>query len=194
MFVRQKIGPQAGEIIEMPYLAAQNCLDVGSAEAVTDEEITAAGLKPADITPPAKAETIPPGYRVDLCVDLDDDDNEFTPGGYDVFDAGGVRLTADVDIPNLVAARSFAWDHYDNDQAAAKQPDPAPIKVEDGTGEPVEPEWDDKWRDLHWMTQVKLAKQFDDTVAKKDEAVQVLEAVEVKRKEEAERKKAEENA
>lgn len=194
MFVRQKIGPQAGEIIEMPYLAAQNCLSVGSADPVTDEEVAAAGLKPADITAPAKAETIPPGYRVDLCVDLDDDENEFTPGGYDVFDAGGVRLTADIDIPNLVAARSFAWDHYDADQEAARQPEPAPIKAEDGTGEPGEPEWDDKWRDLHWMTQVKLAKQFDDAVTKKDEAVQVLEAVETKRKEEAERKKAEENA
>lgn len=191
MFVRQKIGPQAGEIIEMPYLAAQNCLAVGTADPVTDEEIAEAGLAPAVVTPPNKAETLPPGYRVDLCVDLDDDDNEFTPGGYDVFDAGGVRLTATTDIPNQAAARSFAWDHYDADQEAARQPEgSAPVEPV----ETFEPEWDDKWRDAHWMTQVKLAKQFDETVTRKDEAVQVLETVEVKRKEEAEAKKATENA
>lgn len=181
MFVRQKIGPQAGEIIEMPFLAAQNCVAVGTAESVTDEEIAEAGLAEAVVTPPNKAETIPPGYRIDLCVDIDDDENEFTPGGYDVFDAGGVRLTATVDIPNQTAARSFAWDHFDNDQAAARQPEgsiPA---------EPVpEIEWNDGWRDLHWATQAKLAKQFDPNVANKDEAVAVLEAEETKRKAAAE--------
>lgn len=185
MFVRQKIGPQAEQIIEMPYVAAQACIDAGTAESVTDEEIQEAGLVPAEVTPPNKAETLPPGYRVDLAVDLDDDDNEFTPGGYDVFDAGGVRLTAEVDIPNQAAARSFAWDHYEADQEAAKQPEAAPAK-QTGSTEPVEIEWDKDWRDAHWMTQVKLAKQFDPSVAKKDEAIAVLEAAEADRKKAAE--------
>lgn len=192
MFVRQLIGPQAGEIIEMPYLAAQNCLSVGTVQEVTDAEIAEAGLKPADVTAPAKAETVPPGYRVEEFVAVDDDDEKFTPGGYDVFDAGGVMLTAEHDIPNLAAARSFAWDHYEADQESAKQPGPAATVGEGaGTdpGTPQEPEWDDKWRDAHWATQVKLAKQFDATVAKKDEAIQVLESVEERRKADAEAKK-----
>ena len=192
MFVRQLIGPQAGEIIEMPHLAAQNCLSNGTVQEATDEEISAAGLKAAEVTPPAKAESLPPGYRVEEFIAVDEADEKFTPGGYDVFDAGGVMLTAEHDIPNLAAARSFAWDHYEADQKAATQPSPAATAGEGAGSEPEtpkEPEWDPKWRDAHWMTQVKLAKQFDDTVTKKDEAIQVLESVEERRKADAAAKK-----
>lgn len=42
-------------------------------------------------------------------------------------------------------------------------------------GEPLIPA---DWRDLHFMKQISLAKQFDPSVTKKDEAIAVLEAAE----------------
>jgi len=157
MFVRQLIGPQAGEIIDLPHHAAEACLAVGSAAPVTDEEIADAGLQSAPDFVPPKADELPPGYRLDLA----------EGGGYNVFDAGGVNLTAEQDIPNLAAARSFAIDHA--------QIGLVPVAVAD---EPNEPELPADWRDLHHATQVKLAKQFDETVSTKAEAIVVLEAAE----------------
>lgn len=159
MFVRQLVGPQAGEIIEMPHHAGQACLAVGTAESVTDEEIAEAGLRPAAEFVPVKPDALPDGYRAEPA----------DGGGYNVIDAGGVNLTPETDIPNLAAARSFALDH---------------AGLGDAPSAPAEPEVDEKpdlpadWRDLHFMKQISLAKQFDPSVTKKDEAIAVLEAAE----------------
>lgn len=184
MFVRQQIGPQAGQIIEMPYLAAQNCLSCGSAVAVTDEEIAEAGLVPADLPPAVKPDEMPPGYRVEESTFEGEDGEEeaVQRGGYDVLDPAGVILTRDVFVPNLIEARRIAQDHYAADLEAAKQPEPDQAAA--GDDAPVI-EWDENWRDAHWATQVKLAKQFDSSVEKKAEAVDVLEKEEARRKEEA---------
>lgn len=64
MFVRQLIGRQAGQIIEMPYHAAEACLAQGSAERVTDAEILAAGLTPEAPVPVAELSiTLPDGFE-----------------------------------------------------------------------------------------------------------------------------------
>lgn len=51
----------------------------------------------------------------------------------------------------------------------------APATPLGADGKPVLPH---DWRDLHFMKQIHLAKQFDPSVTKKDEAVVVLDAVE----------------
>ncbi|RUM06812.1 Rho termination factor N-terminal domain-containing protein [Rhizobium chutanense] len=109
MFVRQLIGREAGNIINMPYDAAQSCLAMGTVEAVTDEEIEAAGLEPAEPAVANRPDELPRGFRVEA----------IAGGGYDLFDPGGVNVSKEVDLPNLVAARDLAWSIlHPADQAA----------------------------------------------------------------------------
>lgn len=58
------------------------------------------------------------------------------------------------------------------------EPGDEPVKSASDAGgdEPVAIPAD--WRDLHFMKQIHLAKQFDPSVARKDEAIVVLEAAE----------------
>lgn len=110
MFVRQLIGRQAGEIIEMRADAAQACLAQGSAATVTDEELAAAGIA----KPPTPIDTAPAmtaGYEAHSRPD---------GLGYDVFRSPVTRgerneITSEslnsAPLPNLVAARDFAADH-----------------------------------------------------------------------------------
>lgn len=63
MFVRQMIGRHAGEIVEMRADAAQACLSQGSAAAVTDEEMTAAGLALPALPAPDTVPVLPAGYE-----------------------------------------------------------------------------------------------------------------------------------
>lgn len=51
-----------------------------------------------------------------------------------------------------------------------------PAVTKNGDGDP--PDLPADWRDLHHATQVKLAKQFDESVSTKAEAIVVLEAAE----------------
>lgn len=99
MFVRQLIGREAGNIINMPYDAAQSCLAMGTVEAVTDEEIAAAGLEAPEPVVANRPDELPRGFRVEA----------IPGGGYDLFDPGGVNISKDVDLPNLIAARELAW-------------------------------------------------------------------------------------
>ncbi|MBB4574394.1 hypothetical protein [Rhizobium lentis] len=99
MFVRQLIGREAGNIINMPYDAAQSCLAMGTVEAVTDEEIAAAGLEAPEPVVANRPDELPRGFRVEA----------ITGGGYDLFDPGGVNISLDVELPNMIAARELAW-------------------------------------------------------------------------------------
>ncbi|MGO8093218.1 Rho termination factor N-terminal domain-containing protein [Rhizobium leguminosarum] len=99
MFVRQLIGREAGNIINMPYSAAQSCLAMGTVEAVTDEDIAAAGLEPAEPLVANRPDELPRGFRVE----------NIPGGGFDLYDPGGVNISRDVDLPNLIAARDLAW-------------------------------------------------------------------------------------
>jgi hypothetical protein len=103
MFVRTLIGREAGGIIDLPYSAAQACLAVGSAMAVTDEEVLAAGLTPPPAAPVNAPEGLPRDYRVEP-------DPEGP--GFNVVDPGGVMLNKQP-LPNLAAARSLAHSHAD---------------------------------------------------------------------------------
>jgi hypothetical protein len=53
--------------------------------------------------------------------------------------------------------------------------DDAPASIETAGNKPDLPA---DWRELHFMKQIHLAKQFDPAVTKKDEAVAALEAAE----------------
>lgn len=99
MFVRQLIGREAGNIINMPYDAAQSCLAMGTVAAVTDEEIADAGLQAPEPVVANRPDELPRGFRVEV----------IPSGGYDLFDPGGVNISKDVDLPNLIAARDLAW-------------------------------------------------------------------------------------
>ncbi|OWV67935.1 hypothetical protein ATY76_13495 [Rhizobium sp. R339] len=99
MFVRQLIGREAGNIINMPYDAAQSCLAMGTVEAVTDEEIAAAGLEAPEPVVANRPDELPRGFRVEA----------IPGGGYDLFDPGGVNISKDVELPNMIAARELAW-------------------------------------------------------------------------------------
>jgi hypothetical protein len=98
MFVRQLIGREAGNIIDMPYSAAQSCLAMGTVASVTDDEIAAAGLETEPVTANLPDE-FPRGFRVEALPE----------GGFDLFDPGGVNISEEVTLPNLVAARDYAW-------------------------------------------------------------------------------------
>jgi hypothetical protein len=98
MFVRQLIGREAGTIINLPFTAAQSCLAMGTVEAVTDEEIAAAGLE-LDPVVVNRPDELPHGFRVET----------IPGGGFDLYDPGGVNISKEVDLPNLIAARDLAW-------------------------------------------------------------------------------------
>lgn len=98
MFVRQLIGREAGNIIEMPFSAAESCLAMGTVEKVTNDEVEAAGLRAIDPVV-IQPEVFPRGYHAEPS----------TGGGYDLIDAGGVVVSRDILLPNIVAARELAW-------------------------------------------------------------------------------------
>lgn len=159
MFVRQLIGREAGSIIPLPYHAAQAALDMGTCAPVTDEEIAQAGLDPEPSIVLVKPDEMPEGYRVDVA----------EGGGYNVIDAGGVNLTPDLEIPNLAAARSFAMEHAGLADDTAESPDDEAV---------AKPEIPADWRDLPWFKMLHLARAYEPTVNRKDEAIVVLEAAE----------------
>ncbi len=100
MFVKQLIGRQAGFVIDMPFAEAKACIDNGTAERATEDDITAAleqSTAPnVDVTP----EQLMAGYRTESA----------ESGGFDVFDAGGVKISQDP-LHNQIAARDFVLQH-----------------------------------------------------------------------------------
>ena len=62
MLVRQLMGPYAGQLVEMPYPVAQNCIACGTA-ADPDDHAAAASVKGLKIMDPAPAVEIPDGWE-----------------------------------------------------------------------------------------------------------------------------------
>lgn len=102
MFVKQLIGRQAGEIVEMEFAEAKVCLDAGTAQRVSDEEIEAASHQPAASRVNHTDEQLLAGYRIDPAPDN---------SGYDAFDAGGVPLNKDFTYRNFPQARDAVLAH-----------------------------------------------------------------------------------
>lgn len=195
MFVRQLIGSQAGQIIDLPYHAATACLAGGTVAAVTDDEVKEAGLEPEDDFVSLPPDEIPAGFRIE----------EDTEGpGYNVFDASGFNLTTETAIPHRIAAREFIMNYLQLEkdgrptkkasfgkveQAEAQIPvvptsqttDVFGATDEDGDSDDEGEDIPEDWRDLHHTKQIALAKKFDSKVSTKGEAVAALEAEEAKR-------------
>lgn len=83
MFVMQLIGRQADTVIDMPYAEAKACIDNGTARRATEDEITAEMERTTAPVTNVSREQLLAGYRMEP--------NE--AGGYDVFDAGGVKVS-----------------------------------------------------------------------------------------------------
>jgi hypothetical protein len=97
MFVRQLIGRNAGQIVEMPYHAGSSNITMGTCAAVTDAELSEAGIEIPAMNSESPPEAMPEGFIV----------KDAEGGGFDILDGDGEVLNQD-HIPNLAAARSFA--------------------------------------------------------------------------------------
>lgn len=98
MLVRQLIGRDANQIIDMPFTAGQNCIAAGTAAALSQAEVEAAsGVARIEGVMMAVQDAAPTGYTIEL------DPVE----GYNVKDPGGVLLTRKP-VPSAAAARDFA--------------------------------------------------------------------------------------
>lgn len=101
MFVRTLIGRNAGTIIEMPYHVAQTAIMNGTAKEVSEQELEDAKLSVVIMATQEPPDSLPSGYTI-----------EPDPlKGFNVLDAGGVVLTNEVLLPNLLAAREWARAH-----------------------------------------------------------------------------------
>ena len=99
MFVKQLIGRMAGTVVEMPFAAATSNIAAGTCVLATEDEVTAAGLQAVPTVTATEPEVLPAGYRTEVA----------EVGGFDLFDAGGVRLNQEP-FANLPALLSFAHD------------------------------------------------------------------------------------
>ena len=154
MFVRLLIGQQHGQIVDMPFHAAEAGLSAGSVAKVTDAELQAAGLADETKSSEAVPESMPNGYRA-----------EPVPGGFDVFLGDGQESINDAVLPNLPAARSFAFAHAEKaggrkKPARADEKDPGSVDI------PAD------WRVLSWPQLRVLASQVsDDPIKTKADAL-----------------------
>lgn len=101
MFVRQKIGRQAGQIVEMPFAEAKANIDAGTADRLTDEEIQEAGHQAAASNAEVPPDQLMLGYRIEPA----------ESGGFNLFDAGGVPVNKEGPFHNHIAARDAALKH-----------------------------------------------------------------------------------
>lgn len=102
MFVRPKVGAYAGQIVDMRYEHAIGCIQAGTHEPVSEDDV--AGLRnqvPTIGYGVNASESMPLGY---VAVP----DPEY---GYMVADPGGAFLNQGRPFPNLAAARSYAHEH-----------------------------------------------------------------------------------
>lgn len=97
MFVKQLIGRMANTVVEMPFAAATSNIAAGTCMLATEDEVAAAGLEMRPTTISAEPEALPAGYRTEVT----------EVGGFDLFDAGGVRLNQEP-FANMPALLSFA--------------------------------------------------------------------------------------
>jgi hypothetical protein len=100
MWVRQKIGRTAGAIVEMNFDAAQSALASGVVVAVSDEELKQAGFPSQGSMAEEPVDKLLADYRIEPSK---------SGQGFDIFDAGGVRLNEEgKPLHNHAAARDAA--------------------------------------------------------------------------------------
>jgi hypothetical protein len=105
MFVKQLIGRQAGMVIDMGYEEAKACIDNGTAQRATEQEITDVMNATTAPVESIRPEELIAGYRMEAADD---------GSGFHVFDPGGVRLTGKDDQPiprNHLEAQQFMRDY-----------------------------------------------------------------------------------
>lgn len=98
MYVKQLVGRQAGQIVEMDPAVAKSAIESGTAEKPTDEEIQEAGHQVDQRDVIVEPRQITLGYRAEPALD----------GGFDLFDPGGVKLNKDQPYHNLPEAMNAA--------------------------------------------------------------------------------------
>lgn len=134
MFMRQKIGAQAGQIIEVPAHVAEACFAQGTAERLTPEEAEAAGEPTIEEARPEGVEEFLPGYSAERREDL---------LGWDVKWAGQDEPISAGPVHNLAAARDLARAHHagrqpPKGQAAPSVPNPDRLAAALGGTKPAE--------------------------------------------------------
>ncbi|MGR4927283.1 SAP domain-containing protein [Bradyrhizobium sp. CAR08] len=83
MYVRQLAGRQDGMIVEMDAVTANAAIEQGTAARPTDDEIQEAGYQAENRDVEVQPRQVLLGYRVEPSLE---------GGGWDLFDAGGVKL------------------------------------------------------------------------------------------------------
>jgi hypothetical protein len=97
MFVRQLIGRQANQIVDMPYADAMANLNAGTAARVTDDEVREAGHQAEAANLEVPPEQLLSGYRIEPAIE----------GGFDLYDPGGVKVS-EKPFHNHIEARAGA--------------------------------------------------------------------------------------
>lgn len=103
MWVMQLIGRLAGSVVDIPFSAAENAIQNGTARQATDAEMTEAGVDTRQVVETADPTVLPPGYLAEIT----------EAGGYDIRDAAGLPINVEP-FPNLPAAISGAHEHRDS--------------------------------------------------------------------------------
>lgn len=112
-FVRQLIGRQAGQIVEMPFHVMQACLATGTAAAVTEDEMREAGIAPPRVSD-VEPDTFPDGYAA-----VPDEGG----AGFNVTGPDGA-LIREMPFRNLAEARAAAVEHAGAAPAEAEPVEP----------------------------------------------------------------------
>lgn len=118
MFVKQLIGRQAGMVIDMGFNEAMACIDNGTAQRATEDEITDAMTATTAPVASVRPEELIAGYRMEAADD---------GSGFHVFDPGGVRLTGKDDQPalrNHLEAQQFMRDYALRTRGLPEDPKP----------------------------------------------------------------------
>lgn len=100
MWIKQLIGRLAGQVVDLPFSAAENVVANGTGVLATDAEVLAAGFDPMPAVAPVRTDTLPIGYRVEPT----------EVGGYDLYDAAGALVNVEP-LANMIVAVEAAHDH-----------------------------------------------------------------------------------
>ena len=100
MWIKQLIGRLAGQVVDLPFSAAENVVANGTGVPATDAEVIAAGFEVVSVVVPVRTDVLPLGYRVEPT----------EVGGYDLYDAAGALVNV-APIVNMIAAVEAAHNH-----------------------------------------------------------------------------------
>jgi hypothetical protein len=100
MWIKQLIGRLAGQVVDLPFSAAENVLANGTGVLATDTEVIAAGFDPVPVVAPVRTDVLPIGYRAEPT----------EVGGFDLYDAAGALVNVEP-LANMIVAIEAAHDH-----------------------------------------------------------------------------------